>query len=125
MVNDHDGSIKKISDFLGFGPYTDEQWQTILEVTSFAWMKEHESKFEARTVWEVPILEAGGMVRQGKTGRAMEEQMTEDIAASLRRCGREILTDDAALEWLYNGGDVVLNATPEGAAPLTQCTSAE
>ena len=46
MKSDHEGSIRKIADFLGVKP-TSEQWPTILKYTSFQWMKEHENKFEA------------------------------------------------------------------------------
>ena len=106
MVNDHEGSVKKISDFLGYGPYTDEEWQTILELTSFGWMKKHQIKFEATTVWEIPALERGGMVRQGSFGLARKEGMTEDIAKEVAERGREILTDDSAFEWLYKGGEL-------------------
>ena len=106
MVKDHEGSIKKISDFLGYGPYTDEEWQTVLELTSFQWMKRHESRFEARTVWEVPPLVPGGMMRQGSSGLARKEGISDDIANDLRERGREVLKDDVAFEWLYNGGEL-------------------
>ena len=80
MVKDHEHSIKKISDFLDFGPYTDEEWQTILELTSFSWMKQHERKFEGRTIWAVPILIRGGMIRQGSSGLARKEGISEELA---------------------------------------------
>lgn len=104
MVKDHEGSIKKISDFLGYGPYTDKQWKDVLELTSFTWMKRHESKFEASTVWEVPVVERGGMMRRGSSGLARNEGVTEDIANDIRKRGKEALTDSDAFEWLFNGG---------------------
>lgn len=106
MVKDHEHSIKKISDFLDFGPYTDEEWQTILELTSFSWMKQHERKFEGRTIWAVPILVRGGMIRQGSSGLARKEGISEELANDLRMQGKEVLKDDTAFEWFYNGGEL-------------------
>ena len=53
MVKDHKGSIQKISDFLGYEPYATEEWDDVLDLTSFPWMKKNEMKFEASTIWEV------------------------------------------------------------------------
>lgn len=103
MVEDHEGSIKKIADFLGYGPYTKEEWQDILELTSFKWMKANERRFEATTVWDVPPLVRGGMMRRGSSGLARMEGLSEEMAEEIRDCGKEILTDDA-FHWLYNGG---------------------
>ena len=105
MVKDHEGSIKKISDFLGYGPYTNDEWQTILELTSWEWMKANEGRFEATTVWAVPPLVPGGMMRQGSSGLARKEGMNESMANDIRERGKEELTNDVALQWLYNGGD--------------------
>jgi len=106
MVKDHEGSIKKISDFLGYGPYTNDEWETILELTSFKWMKKHEMKFEASTVWEVPVLMRGAMIRQGSFGMARKEGVIEEVAKGIRECGKKILTDEEAFEWMYNGGEL-------------------
>jgi hypothetical protein len=103
MKADHEGSVRKIARFLGFRP-TAKQWPRILEYTSFAWMKAHESKFELRTVGAVPILDSGAMVRKGKVGAANDDGVTSAISADVARIGREILKDDAALEWFYRGG---------------------
>ena len=106
LKKDHEGSIKKISDFLGTGPYTDEEWETILNLTSFQWMKRHEGKFEGTTIWNPPPLVRGGMMRQGSSGLARNEGMTEEMASDLRARGREILKDNDAFEWYYNGGEL-------------------
>jgi hypothetical protein len=106
MVKDHEGSIRKISDFLGYGPYTEEEWKDVLELTSFPWMKKHEMKFEARSIWEVPALMSGAMVRQGSFGLARKEGISEDIAVEIREKGKSILMDDKVLDWMYNGGDL-------------------
>ena len=103
MKRDHEGSVRKIAEFLEFEP-TADQWPTILECTSFEWMKANESKFEIRTAAEVPVLDPGAMVRKGRTGAAREDGMTPALAAELEQLGREILTDDAAFEWFYRGG---------------------
>lgn len=106
MVKDHEGSIKKIADFLGYGPYTDQEWADILELTSFSWMKKHEMKFEAKTIWEVPALMNGAMMRQGSFGLARKEGISEEVAKEIRGRGERVLTDETMLEWMYNGGDV-------------------
>mmetsp|Transcript_11032 Transcript_11032/g.25954 ORF Transcript_11032/g.25954 Transcript_11032/m.25954 type:complete len:314 (-) Transcript_11032:281-1222(-) len=106
MVSDHEGSIKKISDFLGYGPYTKEEWSTILEVTSFPWMKKHETRFEANNVWPIPALQKGAMMRQGSFGLARKEGLTEEMANDLAERGRKICTDLKAFDYLYNGGEL-------------------
>jgi hypothetical protein len=103
MKRDHEGAIRKIADFLGFAP-TAEQWPTILEHTTFAWMKQHARKFDATTITEVPFWRSGGMIRKGQVGAAQEDGVSEAIAADFAARGREILRDEAAFEWLYRGG---------------------
>lgn len=103
MKRDHEGSVRKIADFLGITP-TDEQWLRILEYTSFEWMKAHEEKFEAHTVPEVPILNRGAMIRKGEAGQAKADGMTDEIAAHLRAVGNEICPFPDAIDWYYNGG---------------------
>ena len=61
---DHEGSMRKIAAHLGYEPTT-EQWPKILEYTSFAWMKEHQEKFEVTTLLPFPLMLPGGMVRKG------------------------------------------------------------
>ena len=115
MVKDHEGSIKKISDFLGYGPYTPEEWEDVLELTSFPWMKKNEMKFEASTIWEVPALMSGAMMRQGSFGVARQEGITKEMAKEINERGRAILDDEGALNWMYNGGNIgMLDAVGEG-----------
>jgi hypothetical protein len=103
MKRDHEGSVRKIAEFLGFEA-TPEQWPAILEYTSFGWMKANEGKFEICTAAEVPILDAGAMVRKGKVGAAHEDGVTPEIAADIARLGRSIVTDPVAFDWFYRGG---------------------
>jgi aryl sulfotransferase len=103
MKADHEGSVRKIGTFLELQP-APAQWPTVLECTSFPWMKANEEKFEIRTLTEVPILDSGAMVRKGKAGAAKEDGVTPEIAAELAGLGRELLTDEAAFQWLYRGG---------------------
>eukprot|EP00964_Phaeocystis_antarctica_P134745 scaffold99026_cov58-Phaeocystis_antarctica.AAC.2 len=56
--------MRKIAAHLGYEPTT-EQWPKILEYTSFAWMKEHQEKFEVTTLMPFPLILPGGMVRKG------------------------------------------------------------
>ena len=103
MKRDHEGTIRTIAQFLGFEPRA-EQWPTILECTSFEWMKQQQVKFDATTVTEVPFWRSGAMVRKGQVGAARADGVTEAIAEDLAARGRELLRDEVAFEWLYDGG---------------------
>lgn len=103
MKRDHSGSLRRFSDFLGIQPSGD-QWPGIERYTSFPWMKEHQSKFEARTITAVPILQSGAMIRKGRLGRAADDGMTPEISEHLRATGRQLCPNADALEWLYDGG---------------------
>ncbi len=105
MKQDHEASIRKIAKFLGEEP-SEDQWVKILEYTSFAWMKEHENKFEAGTAGKVPILASGAMIRKGEVGKARTDGMTSEISRHLREVGDQIFPDAAAVEWLYHGGQL-------------------
>ena len=103
MKRDHEGSVRKIADFLGYEPAA-QQWPAILEFTSFPWMKRHEHKFEIRQAAHLPILDSGAMVRKGNAGGAREDGVTATMSAELKTLGKGILADEQALEWLYAGG---------------------
>ncbi len=103
MKKDLVGSLRKVAGFLGIEPGA-SQWAKIEAYASFKWMKEHEIKFENHPFTSVPLLESGGMVRKGKAGAAHEDGMTAEIAADLRAFGSRIVSDEAALRWLYEGG---------------------
>ena len=103
MKRDHEGSVRKIAAFLGFQP-TAEQWPKILKFTSFAWMKEKEDKFEIRTLLPFPLLKKGGMVRKGQMGKAADDGMTPEIAATIRSWAEKMVPDAAARKWMYEGG---------------------
>ena len=110
MKRDHQRSIRKIAKFLGIEP-TADQWSAIMEYTSFAWMKQHEDKFEANTVGKVPALKSGAMIRKGEAGNAKADGMTDDISRHLREVGDRICPDAAAVNWLYQGGDLPLTGS--------------
>jgi aryl sulfotransferase len=97
-----DETIPQIAEFLGF-EVPDEQWPTILQYTSFSWMKAHEDMFELRGVSDPPILNPGGMLRKGQVGTSNEDGITPEISAAIAEIGRGIVTDPAALRWLYEG----------------------
>jgi hypothetical protein len=103
MKEDHEGSVRKIADFIGEAP-SEDQWANILEYTSFPWMKQNESKFEANTAGKVPILKSGAMMRQGEVGKAKADGMTAEISQHLREVGSQICPDADAVKWLYEGG---------------------
>ena len=103
MKRDHEGSVRRIAEFLGFD-VPDEQWPAILEYTSFSWMKAHEDKFELRTVADIPILDPGAMIRKGQVGASADDGITPEISAAIAEIGRTILTDPQAFDWCYHGG---------------------
>ena len=103
MKRDHEGSVRRIAEFLGFD-VLDEQWPAILEYTSFSWMKAHEEKFEICTVADVPILDPGAMIRKGQVGASADDGITPEISEAIAAIGRTILTDSKAFDWCYYGG---------------------
>lgn len=103
MKRDHEGSVRRIADFLGIDLPAD-QWAAAVEYTSFGWMKAHEDKFEARTVSNPTLLDPGAMIRKGRSGAAAEDGITPEISAAIEALGRQILTDPVAFTWLYEGG---------------------
>eukprot|EP00037_Helgoeca_nana_P029194 m.347308 g.347308 ORF g.347308 m.347308 type:complete len:313 (+) comp27921_c0_seq1:4289-5227(+) len=105
MKKDHEGSIHKIADFLGFKP-TAEEWPKIMEYTSFKWMKAHQEKFEAASVAPLPIMNRGAMVRKGAVGDAKADGMTAEVAASMKSFAKMIVQDDAAIKYMYEGGPI-------------------
>jgi aryl sulfotransferase len=102
LKKDHEGSLKKIAEFLGISP-SERQWQDILKYTGFDWMKQHTEKFETFSSTPVPVLETGAMIRKGKLGAAREDGMTDEISKHFRVACAEICSDQAALDWLYKG----------------------
>jgi hypothetical protein len=84
MKRDHEGSVRRIARFLDLHPSA-EEWPTILECTSFPWMKAREQRFELRGVTDVPILNPGAMLRKGKAGTAHEDGVTPAISADIAR----------------------------------------
>ena len=102
MKSDHEGSVRKIADFLEIEPSA-EEWEKILEYTSFKWMKEHQSKFEVHTLLPFPLLNEGGMVRRGASGKARDDGMTPAIAQQIKEMVEKFVEDPEAREWLYKG----------------------
>ena len=105
LKRDQEGSVRRVADFLGFQPTT-AQLSRILEYTSFAWMKAHEEKFEARSVGDVVMLDPGAMIRKGKVGASAEDGITEAISMSIAERGRRVLQDEQAFGWCYRGGPI-------------------
>lgn len=105
MKHDHNGSLKKIADFLSISPSKTE-WDAISEYTGFPWMKQHADKFEAISETQVPVMESGAMIRKGEVGAAKEDGMNEEISEHLLSVGQQICSDPEALKWLYKGGEI-------------------
>ena len=105
MKSDHKAMIQKIANFLDIQP-TQEQWERVLEYTSFDWMKKHQRKFEVTTLLPFKLLNEGGMVRKGKAGSAKEDGMTDEISAVIRDFAGKLVPDEEARKWLFNGGEI-------------------
>ena len=105
MTRDHEGTIRKVASFLGVQPGA-SQWPSILEYTSFPWMKRHADKFDGHSIGTVPVLKNGAMIRKGASGKAKEDGMTDAISRHLREIGDRICPEPAALKWYYEGGTV-------------------
>lgn len=111
MKKDHEGSVRKIADFLDMQP-TEEEWPQVLTYTSFQWMKQHEEKFEMGTLLRdandvpFPLLLKGGMVRKGKTGATSEDGMTPEISADIHSWAEKMVNDAAARSWMFHGGPI-------------------
>ena len=103
MKKDHEGSIRRISNFLGTY-HTIPEWNRITEHASFPWMKLNSIKFDAVTATDVPLLQPGTMVRKGESGAALEDGMTRGISEHLYTVGQRICIDNLALRWFYEGG---------------------
>jgi aryl sulfotransferase len=103
MVREPEVAIRRIADFTGFA-VSDDAWPTILEHTSFAWMKTNEDKFELRSVSDVPPLDPGAMLRKGRVGTSDEDGVTPEISATIATIGDQVVGDRQALDWIYSGG---------------------
>jgi aryl sulfotransferase len=105
LKQEPEGTIRRIADFLGFD-VPEASWPTILEHTSFAWMKAHEDKFELRSIADVPVLDPGAMIRKGQLGASAEDGITRAMSDAVATLGAAILADPAAFEWCYRGGAI-------------------
>lgn len=105
MKHDRESAIRKVAEFLEV-ELTPPQWSAVFTHTAFEWMKQHESKFEARTAGAIPILKSGAMIRKGEAGQAHSDGMTKEIARHLREAGSEMVRDPTAVNWYYHGGEL-------------------
>jgi len=103
IKRDLTGALRKVGKHIGVEPPA-AQWPKIEQYVSFEWMKKHEDRFETMPYTPVRVLEVGSMMRKGKVGAAHEDGMTPAISAEVRAFGSHILSDAAALKWLYEGG---------------------
>ena len=67
MVKDLPGTVDLILAFLGWS-LTAEQKSSVLDYSSFAWMKQHNDKFAARFDNGESMFEPGGFIRKGQVG---------------------------------------------------------
>jgi len=104
MKRDHLGTIKKVSEFLGFG-LSAAQLSNVARLTSFTYMKEHGEKFELRNTMlgGVTTMKPGGMVRTGLVGTAAQEGLTVEHLREFQSLIDAQLTPTEA-KWLIRGG---------------------
>jgi len=102
MKKNHEKSLVKIANFIGV-KHTDKEWNKIMKFTSFDWMKKNQIKFELPII-APELLHSGGMIRKGKTGKAHKDGMTSEIAKDLLQRGSNLVKNEEAIKWFYNGG---------------------
>jgi len=71
MKSDLDASIDRIVDFLGWD-VSPEQKETVIEYSSFEWMKRHDEKFSSQGDSGKPQFKPGQFIRQGMVGKHQE-----------------------------------------------------
>ncbi len=81
LKTDFEGNLDKIISFLQW-PVNDSQKQTVMEFSSFDWMKAHDEKFSSQGVSagghnSKPVFKPGKFVRQGKVGDYRELMTVE------------------------------------------------
>jgi hypothetical protein len=78
LVNDLEGSIRKIADFCGI-EVPDDQMPRILERSSFAFMKQHESQFDhtSEVRWEGRVQQSA-FLRKGQVGEGVKSLSPEE-----------------------------------------------
>lgn len=84
LLTDLEGGIRQIIAFCGFNP-THEKFAALVQRSSFAFMKEHENKFDHATevLWERGISQ-GSFINRGKAG-GWKEQFTQEQKACFER----------------------------------------
>jgi len=89
MVKDLPGTIDKILMFLGW-TLTEEEKTSVLQYSSFTWMKQHNEKFATRFDNGESMFEPDGFIRKGQVGdhkKLMTPELEEII---LNRAKKEL-----------------------------------
>ncbi len=77
LKKDISGSVDIIALFLGWA-LTKEHKETVLEYSSFDWMKAHDEKFSQQMQSSSPLFKPSQFIRQGKVG-SYKELLTPDL----------------------------------------------
>ena len=105
MKKDLPGSIRKVADFLGIEPERRPVGQDrrvrVLRLDEAT----REQVRHARRTRPCPSSRRRDDAK-GQGGRRREDGMTDEIAQHLHTVGSHILRDEAALGWLYRGGEL-------------------
>jgi hypothetical protein len=81
MRQDLEGQVRRVAAFLGI-PVPEERMADLLEKCGFAYMKQHDSKFDFRT--SMYGASPGGFIRQGGS-RGKSQPIREEHAAELEK----------------------------------------
>ncbi len=86
LLTDLAGNLRKIADFCGF-QIAPERWPTIIARCSFAFMKQHEIKFDhaAELLWERGVI-SGSFIRKGQAAGWKDNLTPEQQAAFEKKC---------------------------------------
>ena len=92
MVKDLSGTVDKILDFLGWSLATEEK-ASVLEYSSFTWMKKHNDKFAARFDSGESMFEPDGFIRKGQIGDHKTLMTLQHEEQILERAKQELPED--------------------------------
>ncbi|GMU02194.1 sulfotransferase domain-containing protein [Corallococcus caeni] len=98
LVADREGCLRRIGAFLGV-PVADEDLPLLMEKTGFEYMKQHDARFDPRTVVYEPREPGAGFINKGGVGRgkpALKPEHRARLDAQFQAVRRKLgITEDA------------------------------
>lgn len=94
LRDDLEAQVRRIAAFCGI-PIEEERLGDILHKCGFAYMKQHDAKFDFRTALFEPVAE--GFIRQGGSGerQPVREEHTAELARGVARLRAELRLEDS------------------------------